>query len=239
MREIVLDEIDSTNSYAKNNIGELADKTVIHAMRQSSGRGRLNRIWLDLGLGNLFLSFVLKPSGTYKKVYANLTQYLCVCLSKVLEKYGVTSQIKWPNDVLVNDKKIAGILSEAIVSKSSLKGIVLGIGVNLNASKADLDKVKERHATSLNLEVNKSIDLNVFKKELLEEFFLDYDKFISQGFSLIESYYLSHNCFLHKNLQVQMFDKIETGYADRVNSDGELVLVKDKKELVITIGDIL
>ena len=87
------------------NISALEDRTVIHAIRQTSGRGRLNRSWIDLGEGNLFMSIVLKPSNTFNEIYPNITQYLSVSLCKVLETYGLKPQIKWPNDVLINGKK--------------------------------------------------------------------------------------------------------------------------------------
>ena len=64
------------------NISALEDRTVIHAIRQTSGRGRLNRSWIDLGEGNLFMSIVLKPSNTFNEIYPNITQYLSVSLCK-------------------------------------------------------------------------------------------------------------------------------------------------------------
>ena len=81
MSTIYLEEIDSTNRYSKSNLDSLGDRTVVHALRQNFGRGRLQRAWVDLGEGNLFLSFVLKPSKSYDEKFANLTQYLSVILS--------------------------------------------------------------------------------------------------------------------------------------------------------------
>ena len=239
MREVILEEIDSTNSYAKLNIDNLEDKTVISSKRQTQGRGRLNRKWIDLGEGNLFMTILLKPSEKFLNVYANLTQYLSVCLVKVLSEYGIDAQIKWPNDVLVNGKKIAGILSESVSQAGKIKGIVLGIGVNLNAKKSDIESVPDKIATSLNLETEKNIDVEEFRQSLLAEFFSKYEDFLSVGFEMIEHDYISKNCFIGKELQVQVFDKIEFGFAKSVNSAGELVLQKDDKELVLTIGDII
>ena len=66
MKVIKLEKVDSTNNYAKSNIDNFADKTIIYALSQTSGRGRLTRSWVDLGDGNLFMSIVLKPSDNYK-----------------------------------------------------------------------------------------------------------------------------------------------------------------------------
>ena len=239
MREILLEEIDSTNSYAKLNIDNLDDKTVIHALRQTSGRGRLNRTWVDLGAGNLFLSLVLKPSGEFSEVYTNLTQYFSVCLCKVLETYGIETQIKWPNDVLVDGKKIAGILSESVIQGGSFKGIIIGVGVNLNAKQTDINLIPDKIATSLNLETGKNIDINSFREKLLDEFFSNYDKFLSEGFEMIKHDYISRNCFIGKELSIKVFDRIESGLAQSVNDRGELILEKDDRVLTLTIGDIL
>ena len=89
-----LEEIDSTNKYAKEHIKELSDKTVVYTYNQTNGRGRLNRKWSNLGEDNIYASIVLKPSGQMQEVYSNLTQYLCVILAQTFEEYGV---------ILVND----------------------------------------------------------------------------------------------------------------------------------------
>ena len=150
---IRLENVDSTNLYAKANLADIADKTAVCADKQTAGHGRFNRAWVDLGSGNIFMSLVLKPSNEFKPVYANLTQYFSVVLSEVLEEYGLKPQIKWPNDVLVGGKKIAGILSETVMQGHSFKGLVLGAGINLNAKKEDLSLITDKEVTALNIEL--------------------------------------------------------------------------------------
>lgn len=171
MNIIELEEVDSTNLYAKENLDRLEDKTVIIAKAQTCGRGRFDRKWIDLGEGNLFMTIVLKPSNSFEEVYSNLTQYLSVTLALVLEEYGLSPKIKWPNDVMVNSSKISGILSETVMQGSKFKGLVLGIGVNLNADKKDLKQIKERVATALNIELEREyIDKNLFTKNYCMNF---------------------------------------------------------------------
>lgn len=239
MNTIYLEEVDSTNLYAKLNLENLADKTIIHAGNQTSGRGRLQRSWFDLGEGNLFLSFVLKPSNTFNEIYSNLTQYLSVVLCEVLEQYGLEPQIKWPNDVLIKGKKIAGILSETVMQGTNFKGLVLGVGVNLNASKENLAEIPDKEATALNLELSKAIDKNVFMQELCERFFKDYEIFLKNGFEFIKSGYISRACFIDTEVCVQIFNEKKCGLVKEINNKGELVLLENNKEFVLTIGDIL
>ena len=239
MKKIYLSEVDSTNLYAKSNIENLADKSIVHAANQTAGRGRLQRTWVNLGEGNLFLTFVLKPSNSFNEVYSNLTQYLSVVLCKILEENGLKPQIKWPNDVLINGKKIAGILSETVMQGSLFKGLVLGIGVNLNTSEKDLASIIDKEATSLNLEISKSVDVNLFLDKLAEEFFADYDNFLQKGFELIKNDYISRTCFLDTEICVQVFNDKKCGIAKAINDKGELVMSNNQKEFVLTIGDIL
>ena len=186
------------------------------------------------------MSIVLKPSQRFSNVYPNITQYLSVALSKVLEAYGLTPKIKWPNDVLIEGKKIAGILSESVMQGGKFKGLVVGIGVNLNAKQADVESVPDKLVTALNLELGVNIDCDSFMKSLVDEFFENYDKFLENGFEMIKDDYINRNCFLNKELNVQIFNNVEIGFAESVDDSGALVLqTKDNRNLVLTIGDIL
>lgn len=240
MNIIHLDEVNSTNLYAKQNLEILSDRTIVIADKQTNGRGRFDRTWIDLGEGNLFMTIILKPSSSFNEVYANLTQYLSVVLVKILEEYGLSPKIKWPNDVMVNDAKISGILSETVMQGSNFKGIVLGIGVNLNADKGDLKQIKERVATALNIELNREyIDKKLFTEKLLNEFFKNYEEFLKLGFSMIKKEYVQKCNFLNKEISVQVFNQKKSGIAKRINDNGELVLEKNNIEFILTMGDIL
>ncbi len=240
MNIIQLEEVSSTNLYAKENLDSFEDKTVIIAISQTSGRGRFDRKWVDLGKGNLFMTIVLKPSNSFEEVYANLTQYLSVVLTKILEEYGLSPKIKWPNDVLVNDAKISGILCETVMQGTNFKGLVLGIGVNLNADKGDLKQIKEKVATALNIELEREyVDKNLFTEKLLNEFFKNYEEFLKQGFLMIKKEYIERCNFLGKEISVKVFNDKKSGIAKTINDNGELVIEKNNDEFILTMGDIL
>lgn len=240
MNIIQLEEVSSTNLYAKENLDSFEDKTVIIAISQTSGRGRFDRKWVDLGEGNLFMTIVLKPSNSFEEVYANLTQYLSVVVTKILEEYGLSPKIKWPNDVLVNDAKISGILCETVMQGTNFKGLVLGIGVNLNADKGDLKQIKEKVATALNIELEREyVDKNLFTEKLLNEFFKNYEEFLKQGFLMIKKEYIERCNFLGKEIFVKVFNDKKSGIAKTINDNGELVIEKNNDEFILTMGDIL
>lgn len=238
MELIFKEELGSTNAYVKEHMSELSDTTVVYTSRQTNGRGRLTRKWADVGENNIYMTFCLKPSKNFENVYSNLTQYLSVSLCKTLTKYGVNSQIKWPNDVLVNGKKIAGILSETSMQGDRFKGIALGIGVNLNATQEVLETI-DKPATSLSVILGKEIDREEFLRALTDEFFADYENFLQTGFAMIREFYLCHASFLNNDINVNVLGKIESGCAVDVTNDGALILEKDNIRNTLLIGDIL
>ncbi len=118
-----LDEIDSTNEYAKRIAHEVPEGTVVVARKQTSGRGRRGRSWVSPE-GGLWMSMVLKP----EKVDPRLVFIGALAVVDVLGEFGIQAGIKWPNDVWVGGKKIAGILTEGKAGEYS----VLGVGLNVN-----------------------------------------------------------------------------------------------------------
>lgn len=239
MNYIYLEEVDSTNKYAKERVHDLEDMTVVYTYNQTAGRGRLNRKWSYAGTDNIYASIVLKPSDRMLEVYSNLTQLLCLVLSQTFEEYGVKPKIKWPNDIQINKKKISGILAEAVNDGYKLLGLVLGFGVNLNTTKEFLDKI-DQPATSLNIETGYEIDKEEFLKKVLNRFCLMYNSFIKKGFLLIREEYKSRAAFLSEEITVKVFDKSIVGKAVDITENGALTLVdNDNKEHILLIGDIL
>lgn len=234
MKLIYLEKINSTNTYAKEHINEFEDKTVIYTHNQTNGRGRFDRKWVDLGSENIFMSIVLKPSTTLQKVYSNLTQYTSLALAKTFDSYGVIPKIKWPNDILINGKKISGILAETVFKNNALQGIVIGVGINLNANEKDFKKI-DKAVTSLNLELKKNIDKKEFLNKFLEKFFNSYDEFLHRGFQFIKEDYINHIDFLGKEISITNLEKTYTGIAKNITDDGAIII--NNKEFYT--GDIL
>lgn len=241
MNIISFKQLDSTNKYAKQNIETLADKTVISADFQTNGYGRFDRSWVDLGTENIYMTFVLKPSEQISSVHANLTQYLSVCLCKQLEKINLSPQIKWPNDVLLKGKKVCGILAETVIRGGTLKGIVLGIGVNLNASTESLSGI-DRPATSLNIETGYPINKDEFMHELIGIFFNHYEEFLEQGFPFIKNNYEQISLLFdtQDNINVAVFNIVKTGKFYGFDDDGTLLLLNnDLKIEKINMGELI
>lgn len=239
MNIIHLDEISSTNDYVKQNIKNLEHLSAVYADRQTSGHGRLGRKWVDTGDENLFLTLLLKPFNTLHPIYPNFTQYLSVILSLVLEEeYNLKPQIKWPNDVLINGKKIAGILSEGTTKGTEFLGLALGLGVNLNTSAQTLALI-DKPATSILNETGLKIDKEIFIKKLLNKFCLLYDSFIKDGFLSVKDLYVERAFFLNKEITVNVLGTMHTGLAEDITDEGSLILNENNEKNIYLIGDIL
>ena len=239
MELVFLEEVESTNKYAKEHIKNFNDMTLIYTDNQTNGRGRLDRKWSFGGKDNIYASIILKPSNEMKEIYSNLTQYLCVILAQTFEEYGVTPTIKWPNDIQINGKKISGILAEGVIENGKLEGLILGFGINLNTKIDFLSKINQP-ATSLNIETGRFIDKKIFLKKLLEKFCLLYDSFIENGFTFIKNDYIRRAGFLNKNVTVKVFDKEICGIAEDITDNGALILRDENyKKHILLIGDIL
>ena len=239
MELVFLEEVESTNKYAKEHIKNFNDMTLIYTDNQTNGRGRLDRKWSFGGKDNIYASIILKPSDEMKEIYSNLTQYLCVVLAQTFEEYGVTPTIKWPNDIQINGKKISGILAEGVIENGKLEGLILGFGINLNTKIDFLSKINQP-ATSLNIETGRFIDKKIFLKKLLEKFCLLYDSFIENGFTFIKNDYIRRAGFLNKNVTVKVFDKEICGIAEDITDNGALILRDENyKKHILLIGDIL
>ncbi len=234
MNYVYLDEVNSTNTYCKKNIENLEDRTIVYTSKQFCGRGRFDRTWVDLGPDNIFLSIVLRPSQNLKPEYANLTQYTALKLSETLLLYGVNPQIKWPNDILINEKKISGILAETVTKDGKLKGIVIGVGINLNANKKDFLKI-DKLVTSLNLEIGAQVDKHDFLEKFINNFFKEYEKFLQRGFISIKSEYEKYINFLGKEITIKNLNEVITGTAQEITKNGAII-INGKKFFT---GDIL
>jgi BirA family biotin operon repressor/biotin-[acetyl-CoA-carboxylase] ligase len=232
--------LDSTNRYAGERLRELADGDVIQAGIQTAGRGRWQRRWISDVPGNLCLSLVLKPPGVPARLpLAGLSQLLAVSTCRVLEKYGVKPTLKWPNDVQVEGRKIAGLLAETVVQGRDFLGLVLGIGVNLNLDAATLALVNQP-ATALNFLVGRAVAVATFRDALLAEFFSRYDDFLAASFPLIRLEYRQRCGFLGREIDVRDQQDCVRGIARDITSAGELELeLPDGQRRQLALGEIV
>ena len=167
--------LSSTNQYLKENYKEYDEFVVVTTDNQTNGKGRMNRVW-NSSKDDLIFSILLKPKFDSSKI-SLISLIMGASLCNVINKYQ-NCLIKWPNDIIINDKKIAGILVEAI-SSYEIDAVIIGIGINVNSEKFPSDLIIK--ASSLKLETNKLINKEILLDEILKEFLRLYFLFIDSS----------------------------------------------------------
>lgn len=231
--------IDSTNTWGKEHAHELPqDKiTLLTADSQTAGRGRFKRKWESPPGENIYATFCFFVEKDAKNI-GNIPQILAISAAKILKNLNFNPTLKWPNDVLISDKKIAGILAETTVVGNMC--MVLGIGLNVNMPREMLNKI-DRPATSLLAETGRFFDKEMVLTELQNEFTKNLEIFFSQGFSpFLETYRYFMPKNTHKILRFHDNRMIWEGTLHDINQDGSLCLKLADGELKTFIaGEIL
>lgn len=230
--------VDSTNSVAKYFAKNNADNgTIIISKTQRMGRGRNNNSWIS-PKGGLWMSIILKPDISTDKVQY-LTLIAGISLSKTInENFDLKSKIKWPNDVYINDKKISGILTESHITKQSVDYLILGIGVNINNSKSDLNRNLRETATSLKDELKHKIDIFDFLNKFLKNMEYYYNILSNKEFNRILSDWRILSNTLGKIVEVKQINNIIIGEAYDIGYDGSLIIKEENGEFrTIIAGD--
>jgi BirA family biotin operon repressor/biotin-[acetyl-CoA-carboxylase] ligase len=237
---IFLSEVGSTNDLAKKLAGYGAEEgTVVIAETQRVGHGRLGREWVSPA-GGLWCSIILRAGLTAGEA-VKLVFVAGLAVAETLYRlYGLESETKWPNDVLVKGRKICGILAEMKTKSEIVDFVVIGIGINadFDAKKALPEELWQR-ATSVKDELRKKVALEQLFCALLEKLEHLYDLFLKNGFAPILEKWKKHAVFLgHKVEIASQTDKL-SGLAYDVDEDGALVLkLEDGTLKHILVGDV-
>jgi BirA family biotin operon repressor/biotin-[acetyl-CoA-carboxylase] ligase len=169
----VFDQVASTNDILKQAAREGAPEgTVAIAEIQTSGRGRHGRVWVSPP-GNLFLSILLRPADP--SLLTLLPLSAGVAVAEALEAQGAQCRLKWPNDVLASQKKLAGILAEATADSGGIDAVVIGIGANVSVPRAALPEDVRAIATSLADETGRAHDVEAVAAAVLGRWAVCYD----------------------------------------------------------------
>lgn len=158
---IEFDTIDSTNLYLKSNYKKLPNYTIVKAKYQTSGHGQFGREWESSNDQNLLFSLLIKKDLPF--VIKDANPIIVSALLNLLDEFGIEGSFKYPNDIYVGDKKIAGILIETKYDNKDLEYMIIGIGLNINQN-----SYSTLSAISLKQILNKEQDINVIFKKLLK-----------------------------------------------------------------------
>jgi len=223
---------------------ELAEKgcddgTVVIADEQTEGKGRLGRRWESPGGVNLYLSLVLRPRiAPLQAPQLTFVAALAV-VEAIADVTGKQASVKWPNDVLLNGRKVAGVLSEMRAESDQVHYVVLGVGVNLNMTAEQFPKELRYPATSLFVETGEPVTRSAFVRRLLQLFEGHYQQFIENGFDAIRPAWDACCSMVGKTVRVDQDRDTLVGEVLGLDEDGSL-LIRDPQGKVANIyaGDV-
>ena len=232
-------EIHSTNDMAK----ELAligakEGTVLVAETQTHSKGRLGREWISPE-GGLWFSLILRPKISPKDA-SKLTLLAGVVVAKTLEKLcHLRVEVKWPNDVLIDGKKVCGILTEACTQGRRLNSVVIGFGINTNFPISKLPASLRDSATTLREELGKEVSIEALLRALLEEMEYYYLIFNKGDFETVLAEWRRLAKFLGSYVYVRSLNEKVEGWATDVDEHGALIVkLKDQTSQKIVAGDV-
>lgn len=218
------ESIDSTNNWAKLNARSFPQGQIvlITADAQTAGRGRFKRTWVSPAQQNIYATFCFFVP-TMRKDLGNIPQVLALSCLEMLEYYHFNPVLRWPNDILLGGKKVAGILCETTMEGDRLC-FIAGIGINVNMSLTYIEEI-DRPATSMHIEQGRSFNHLEVLKRLEEIFVRNLKVFLQTGFAPFlplfrEKMGLPQNKLLHFHDNLKLWE----GYFDSINDDGSLNL---------------
>lgn len=217
--------IDSTQTFIKNKLleNDIDEGTIALTDHQSAGKGTQGRTWFSLPKPQLMFSMLLNvPIPPQKLPLLNLVS--AVVLADVLSEFGIVIGIKWPNDIYIGSKKVAGILSELVVHDKN-PYVIQGLGINMEAESSDFPEDLRNKMTTLSQHAKSKID----RFELLENFLIRLEmclfedhlanliRFTQEGF---QKYWM----YRGQEIEIQVANQILRGVANEIDANGSLVL---------------
>ncbi|MCH6255916.1 biotin--[acetyl-CoA-carboxylase] ligase [Puniceicoccaceae bacterium K14] len=220
------DSVDSTNSEAERLLANNAPTPfAVFSLEQTSGRGRLGREWHSQNNGNLYSSFAFRPKILPSRL-STFTLWMglniCECINSFCR---IESKIKWPNDILVSGKKVAGILTEARMDADETRDIVLGLGLNVNSQPDNWPEELKMVATSLSEAARKPIDINRLTAALCGRIMTAYQQFVvDEHKSVIKEKWPSYDILRNKTVNLHQGESQISGIAQGIDSNGSLII---------------
>ena len=233
----VLLNTESTNSYLLNKAPDhMGKRYAVLAEKQESGRGRRGRTWVSPFGKNIYLSMLWSFSGGISSL-EGLSLVIAIAVERALAELGLKdAKLKWPNDVYLNNKKLAGILLEVSGEYSGHCQVVIGIGLNIRLSEYDAESIDQPWAQlSENLQ---ETDRNAIAASIISHLIKAIEEFDKLGFESFQNYWTERDAFLNQEVNLILPNVTRSGIAKGVNSKGELLLATEKGLETVNAGEV-
>ncbi|MDY0236185.1 MAG: biotin--[acetyl-CoA-carboxylase] ligase [Gudongella sp.] len=221
------DSLESTNTKAKEIAFQTKEGALVVADEQTAGKGRLGRIWTSPKSKGIYMSVILKPDIDPVNV-ARLTLLGAAAINLAFADIGIESEIKWPNDVVINGKKVAGVLTEMNSELGIINYIVLGAGININVNLEEIPEDLKERATSLKIVKGEEIDRRELFIRLVSRIDELYTEFLTTGdIDRAIQICIDNSAVIGKEIVVYQGKEKRCGRAIEINKKGELLVQFD------------
>ena len=233
----VFQETTSTNDIVDKLARDgVKEGVVVFAESQSKGRGRLGRKWVSPARKGLWFSVLLRPELPPQHA-TRLTVASATALRRAIEtETGLKAEIKWPNDILVNGKKVAGILTEMNAEPDRVKYIILGIGVDVNLNSGDFPAELRKLASSLKAELGKPVPRAELAVQILKELDADYCRICTEKFPALADEWEEHGTTIGQTVAIRIGDREIRGRAESLGEDGAMLVRTEHGHLERVVG---
>lgn len=234
------EEIDSTNNKAKAlAFAGAPEGTLVIAEEQLGGRGRLGRSWFSPP-GGIWFSLILRPGIAPRELLEVTLLAGVVCVETITETTGMEPKIKWPNDLLIDHKKLAGVLTEMETEADKVHFVILGVGLNANINAADFPPKLAGTSTSLSMMLGRNVDRHQILRNLLMRLESGYTQLASGGFSSVRNSWIKYSETLGSQVRVETVHGTVEGRAINISSEGALILELSTGETkTVWSGDVI
>lgn len=226
-------EVDSTQSVAHQLAAQGAGEgTLVIAERQTAGRGRMGRTWFSPEGKGIWMSLLLQPKIPLART-PQLTLLTAVAVCRAIRRIGqVDAAIKWPNDILIDGKKVCGILLESVAEKERVRYVIAGIGISANFQSSDYPEDLRPIATSLLIASGKAVNRSALIAEVLAELEKLYGLYLQEGFAPIRTLWETLTVSLHRRVRINTAGGSAEGWAFAIDEAGALCMRMDNGETV-------
>lgn len=228
---IKLIEVDSTNTYATNLVSKTnpINGTVIRAEYQTKGRGQIGRYWNSAPNLNLLCSVILFPSSILVSDQFMISKVVSIAIAQLLEEYDIEDvKIKWPNDIYVKDRKIAGVLIQNQIQGKSIKNSIIGVGINVNQLIWNIDIP---NPTSISKITQKKHDIDNVLNDLLNNLSKYYYMLLYGKHEAIDELYIRSLYLINSLHTFYQGDATFNGAILGVNTNGQLLIRKSDQSI--------
>jgi len=233
----VFEQTTSTNDVIEKLARDgVREGVVVFAEAQTRGRGRLGRRWLSPGRKGLWFSILLRPALRPQEA-TQLTVVSATALRRAIQQQtGLPAEIKWPNDILIGGKKVAGILTEMSAELDRVRHAILGIGVDVNLGAGEFPPELRRLATSLRIESGRAVSRAELAAVILRELDADYARMGGGSFMKVADEWEAHCQTMGRNVTIQIGERKIRGRAESLDEAGALLLRTEHGRLERIIG---